>query len=83
MNPNFNYSSSQSSQSGGSKTVRKVIVEKGKGNKFIKYYKNGKLVSTVKRKLKPDEVDFIKRGKFIPGLFKDCVSCNKTRKNRH
>ncbi len=77
----FNYSNTQTHQTGGKKTVRKVIIKKGKGHKSVKYYKNGKLVSTVKRGLKPVEVAFIKIGKFIPGLFKDCP-CNKTKKHR-
>jgi len=77
----FNYSNTQTHQTGGKKTVRKVLIKKGKGHKSVKYYKNGKLVSTVKRGLKPVEVAFIKIGKFIPGLFKDCP-CNKTRKHR-
>jgi len=79
----FNYSNTQTHQTGGKKTVRKVSIKKGKGHKSVKYYKNGKLISTVKRGLKPVEVAFIKIGKFIPGLFKDCP-CNKTRKHiRH
>ena len=77
----FNYSNTQIHQSGGKKTVRRVLVKKGKGHKSVKYYKSGKLVSTVKRGLKPVEVAFIKMGKFIPGLFKDC-GCNKTKKHR-
>jgi hypothetical protein len=78
----FDYSNSQMHQSGGKKTIRKVIIKKGKGHKSVKYYKNGKLISTVKRGLKPVEVSLIKIGKFIPGLFKDCP-CKKTRKHRH
>jgi hypothetical protein len=81
-NSAFNYSNTQSHQTGGKKIVRKVFVNKGKGHKSVKYYKNGKLVSTIKRGLKPVEIAFIKIGKFIPGLFKDC-GCNKTRKRRH
>jgi hypothetical protein len=80
-NSAFNYSNTQTHQTGGKKTVRKVLIKKGKGHKSVKYYKNGKLVSTVKRGLKPVEVAFIKIGKFIPGLFKDCP-CNKTKKHR-
>jgi hypothetical protein len=78
----FNYSNTQTHQNGGKKTVRKVHIKRGKGHKSVKYYKNGKLVSTVKRGLKPVEVAFIKIGKFIPGLFKDC-GCTKTKKHRH
>jgi hypothetical protein len=77
----FNYSNTQSSQTGGKKIVRKVLIKKGKGNKSVKYYKSGKLVSTIKRGLKSTEIASIKMGKFIPGLFKDC-QCNKTKKRR-
>jgi hypothetical protein len=77
----FNYSNTQIHQSGGKKTVRRVLVKKGRGHKSVKYYNSGKLVSTVKRGLKPVEITFIKMGKFIPGLFKDC-GCNKTKKHR-
>ena len=78
----FNYSNTQTHQTGGKKTVRRVLIKKGKGHKSVKYYKNGKLVSNIKRGLKPVEVAFIKVGKFIPGLFKGC-GCNKTKKHRH
>jgi len=78
-NSSFGYSNIQTCQTGGKKTVRKVLIKRGKGHKSVKYYKSGKLVSTVKRGLTPIEVYFIKKGKFIPGLFKDC-SFNKTRK---
>jgi hypothetical protein len=81
-NLTFNYSNTQIHQNGGRKTVRNVVIKKGKGHKTVKYYKNRKLVSTIKRKLKPLEVTFIKMGKFIPGLFNDC-GCNKTRKHRN
>jgi hypothetical protein len=81
FNSAFNYSNVQTHQTGGKKTVRKVTIKKGKGHKSVKYYKNGKLVSTVKRGLKPVELAFIKIGKFIPGLFKDCDH-NKTKKRR-
>ena len=77
----INYSNKQSHQTGGRKTVRKVVIKKGKGHKSVKYYKNGKLINTVKRNLKPVEILFISAGKFIPGLFNDC-RCSKTKKNR-
>lgn len=80
-NSAFNYSNTQSCQNGGKKIVRKVLIKKGKGNKSVKYYKSGKLVSTIKRGLKSTEIASIKMGKFIPGLFKDC-NCKKTKKRR-
>lgn len=80
-NSAFNYSNTQTHQTGGKKIVRKVLIKKGKGNKSVKYYKSGKLISNIKRGLKPTEIEHIKMGKFIPGLFKDC-QCNKTKKRR-
>ena len=77
----FNYSNTQSHQTGGKKVVRKVLIKKGKGHKSVKHYKNGKLISNIKHGLKPTEIEHIKKGEFIPGLFKDC-QCNKTKKRR-
>jgi hypothetical protein len=77
----FDYNNTQVVQSGGKRFVRKVSIKNGKGHKSVKYYKNGRMVSTVKKGLNPVEVGFIKIGKFIPGLFKDCP-CNKTKKHR-
>jgi hypothetical protein len=79
--PAFNYSNTQTHQTGCKKTVRKVLIKKGKGHKSVKHYKGGKLVSNIKHGLKPTEIECIKMGKFIPGLFKDC-RCNKTKKRR-
>lgn len=80
----FHFSSSQKHQHGGKKTVRNVMIRHGKGHKKVTYYKGNKKVSTVKKPLKSFEIDLIKIGKFIPGLFKDC-GCGKkkgTRKNK-
>lgn len=80
----FHFSSTQKHQHGGKKTVRNVTIRHGKGHKKVTYYKGNKKVSTVKKPLKSFEIDLIKIGKFIPGLFKDC-GCSKkkrTRKNK-
>ena len=79
MNSFFHYSNIQKHQYGTNKTLRKVIIKKGKGYKSISYYKNGKLVRTIKRKLPLEHVTMIKNKQFIPGLFSDC---NKTRKRK-
>ena len=68
----FHYSNIQHSQHGGTKTVRKVIIKKGKGYKSVSYYKNGKRMKTVKRPLKKEHISLIQQKKFIPGLFCDC-----------
>lgn len=82
----FNYQNTElKTQSGGKKVVRKVTVKRGKGYKSITNYFNGKKIYSIKKKLKTPEILKIKMGKFIPGLFADCVHCKsktKTRKNR-
>ena len=77
-----NFMCTQNMQCGGKKTVRKVIIRNGKGNKSVTYYKKGKRISTVKKPLNSLEIEMIKIGKFIPGLFKDCPCNKKTRKNK-
>jgi hypothetical protein len=77
----FDYNNTQVVQHGGKRFVRKVSIKNGKGHKSVKYYKNGRMITNVKKGLNPVEVGFIKIGKFIPGLFKDCP-CNKTKKHR-
>jgi hypothetical protein len=80
----FHFSSTQKHQHGGKKTVRNVTIRHGKGHKKVTYYKGNKKVSSVKKPLKSFEIELIKIGKFIPGLFKDC-GCGKkhrTRKNK-
>jgi hypothetical protein len=68
-------------QKGGKKTVRKVVIKRGKGYKSVtKYYKNKKIHS-YKKPVKKSHVKMILSGKFIPGLFSDC-KYKKTCKNR-
>jgi len=77
----FHFSSTQKHQHGGKKTVRNVTIRHGKGHKKVTYYKGNKKISTVKKPLKSFEIELIKIGKFIPGLFKDC-GCGKKRRTR-
>ncbi len=80
----FHFSSTQKHQHGGKKTNSNVTIRHGKGHKKVTYYKGNKKISTVKKPLKSFEIELIKIGKFIPGLFKDC-GCGKkhrTRKNK-
>jgi hypothetical protein len=81
MKKEYHFSSVQKHQHGGKKTVRKVQIKQGKGHKSVTHYKNGKLMKTAKKGLNQMEMEMIKMGKFIPGLFSDC-KCNKTKKNR-
>jgi len=66
-------------QSGG-KIVRKVSIKKGKGYKSISKYHRKKHIGTIRKTLKSNEIQMIKLGKFIPGLFNTCKSCTKKRR---
>ena len=68
-------------QSGG-KIVRKVSIKQGKGYKSISRYHKRKHTGTIKKNLKAAEIQMIKLGKFIPGLF-NMRPINKTRRNNN
>lgn len=76
-----NYKNTETKMTKGGKTVRKVIIKGNQGYKSITKYVGGKKMYTVKKTIKEDHIQMIKGGKFIKGLFKDCVKCNSTRKN--
>ena len=78
---NFYYKNTEvkNTQFGG-RIVRNVSIKRGKGYKSISKYHRKKHIGTVRKTLKPDEIQMIKLGKFIPGLFNNCKSC--TKKNR-
>jgi hypothetical protein len=83
----FNYSSVQKHQSGGKKTLKKVVIKKGKGHKSVSYYKKGKMIKTIKKPIHNDHIILIYQKQFIPGLFSDCQmksakSKSKTKKIR-
>ena len=69
----FYFSNIEILKNGNKKTVRKVILNGKSGYKSVSKYKNGKLKKTVKRKLKCIEKESIKKKKFIPELFNDCI----------
>ena len=52
--------------------TRKVVIKGGRGHKSVSIYKNGKKKFSVKKSLKSNEIQMIKEGKFIHGLFQDC-----------
>jgi len=80
----FNYKNLQVSMAGGKKTTRKVIIKNGKGHKSVCTYKNGKKCHNRKKNLSKSEIQMIKIGKFIPGLFSDVsATFTKTRKNKY
>lgn len=66
----------------GGKLVRSVVIKGGKGRKTVTKYMGGKKVYSVKKTIDVPTIKRIHAGKFVPGLFKDCVHYNKTRKNR-
>ena len=74
----FHYSNIQKHHRGKNKTIRKVIIQKGRGYKSVSLYKNGKLHKTVKKPLHSNHVTMIKNHKFIPGLFADCKPKTKS-----
>jgi len=58
----------------GNHIIRKVTIKGGNGHKSVSVKKRGKRAVTIKKPLRYAEICMIKKGKFIPGLFKDCVS---------
>lgn len=56
----------------GGKIVRKVSIKNGKGYKSISRYHKKRHTGTIRKSLKRAEINLIKLGKFIPGLFKNC-----------
>jgi hypothetical protein len=79
----MDYNNIESKIHGGRKTVRKVCIKNGKGYKMITKYSGGKKVFSVKKPIHETQIDLIQQNKFIPGLFNDCINCNKTRKNKN
>lgn len=65
------------------KTVRKVVINGNQGHKTVTKYVGGRKIYSVKKSIHKDHIQLIKGGKFIKGLFKDCIKCNTTRKNKH
>jgi hypothetical protein len=61
----------------GRKTVRKVYIQHGRGYKSISKYHKRKHVGTVRKTLKSAEIQLIRSGKFIPGLFSNCKTRSK------
>lgn len=79
----FHFTSTQKHQHGGKKTVRHVSIKNGKGHKKVSHYRGNKLIRTIKKSLKKPEMEMIRLGKFIPGLFRDCQVSRKKSTTRH
>jgi len=65
----------------GKKTVRVVSVKNGRGYKSISKYRGKKRLVTVKKPIHDDHIPLIGGGKFIPGLFDDCI-CSISKKSK-
>jgi len=79
----YNYKNIQVSMVGGKKITRKVTIKNHKGYKSVCSYNNRKKCHYRKKPLSNSEIQMIKMGKFIPGLFSDLTSpFTKTRKNK-
>jgi hypothetical protein len=81
----FSYHSEQvhsAFANGRGETRRNIVnIKNGKGYKAVETYgSNGKVKTKKRIPLKPKELACIRRNKFIPGLFKDCIA--KTRKRK-
>jgi hypothetical protein len=79
----FHFTSTQKHQHGGKKTVRHVTIKNGKGHKKVSHYRGNKLIRTIKKSLKKTEMEMIRLGKFIPGLFRDCQVSRKKSTTRY
>jgi hypothetical protein len=77
----FKYENTETVLQKGGKIVRNVTIKKGRGYKSITKYHNGKKISSVKKPIHKSDIELIKKGVFIPGLFQECKNC-KTKKRK-
>ena len=68
---NFHYYNTEKRKHSGKHITRKVVIKGGCGYKSVTI-KGGKRNRTVKRRLNKKEIEKIRKGKFIKGLFNDC-----------
>jgi hypothetical protein len=79
----FHYENSETKQlGGGMKIIRRVSIRNGKGHKSITKYNKKKKISSIKKPIHKKHLNMIKKGKFVVGLFNDCIHCNKTKKHK-
>jgi len=78
----FHYKNVEFRTKKGIKTVRKVSIYNGGGTKSVTTYRGKQKLRTIRRPIHKSHIEFIKRGKFVPGLFADCRCDRKTRKRR-
>lgn len=78
MSDQFSYHSEQvhsTFHKGKGETRRNIVdIKNGKGVKAVETYDaSGARKSRKEKKLTPKELACIRRNKFIPGLFRDCI----------
>jgi hypothetical protein len=79
----FKYSNVQHKHHGVNKKTHKVHISGNNGYKCVTHFCRGKKSHHSKKQLTKCEINMIKKGKFIKGLFKDCgKNVRSTRKNR-
>ena len=79
----FSYSNHEVKQlGGGRKMVRTVRVRNGKGTKTVTMYRHGKVTHRKRLPLCKHSMRMIKRGKFVKGLFDECLAKTRTRRRR-
>jgi hypothetical protein len=69
---NYYYQNKEVIKKGGKKTVRLVSIQGGKGHKSVCHYHHGKHKKTYKKRICKEDMEMIKKGKFVSGLFEDC-----------
>ena len=69
---------------GKGQTRRNIVdIKNGHGYKSVEIYRvDGTQIQRVEKHLSKSELDCIKRNKFIPGLFKDCIQPIRLQKTR-
>ncbi len=71
----FRYKNTEKRMHGGQRVVRTVKVSGNRGFKSVSTQRKNK-TRTVKKTLSRSEIEHIKSGKFIHGLFNDCYRSN-------
>ena len=69
----FHYHNTEKRVCNGKHITRKVLITGGKGYKSVTTIKTGGKRTTMKRALHKNEIDDIKKKKFIYGLFDNCT----------
>lgn len=68
------YENTEMTKMNGGKLLRKVSIKNGKGFKSVTKFHRGRKVSSVRRPIHKNHIKLILVGKFVPGLFSDCMA---------